>query len=95
MSRAFVVAALIASILALGKEHGVVDRSGLFGSCTALAEAAPGDGQWLACRPGTLTGYPDLSQDACTRAALRGETRYWICPTALVAARVPGEQPTR
>ena len=94
MSRIVFAAAMIASILALAKHERVLDRSGMFGSCSALAAPAPQGGQWLECRPGRLTGYPDLSQDSCKRRGLRGEARYWICPTALVAARSPNEQPS-
>ena len=89
MSRIVFAAAMIASILALAKHERVLDRSGMFGSCSVLTAPAPQGGQWLECRPGRLTGYPDLSQDSCKRRGLRGEARYWICPTALVAARSP------
>ena len=95
MSRIVFVAAMIASALALAKQERVLDRTGMFGSCSSLAAPAPAGGRWLACRPGSLTGYPDLSQDSCTRRGLRGDTRYWVCPTALVAARAPNERPTR
>lgn len=95
MSRIVFAAAMIASVLALAKHERVLDRSGLLGSCSALAAPAPGGGQWIECRPGKLTGYPDLTQDSCSRRGLRGEVRYWICPTALVAGRSPNEQPTR
>ena len=89
MSRIVFAAAMIASVLALAKQERVLDRTGLFGSCSSLAAPAPAGGRWLECHPGSLTGYPDLSQDSCTRRGLRGEARYWICPTALVAARSP------
>lgn len=95
MSRIVFAAAIIASLLALAKHERVLDRSGLFGSCSEVAAPAPAGGQWLECRPGELTGYPDLSQDSCSRRGMRGETRYWICPTALVAARSPLEPATR
>lgn len=95
MSRIVFVAAMIASILALAKNERVLDRTGLLGSCAALAAPAPDGGQWLGCRPGELTGYPDLSNDSCTKGGMRGEVRYWVCPTALIAARSPNEQPTR
>jgi hypothetical protein len=91
MFRYGLAAALTVSGIAFVHSQDVVDRSGLLGSCTALAAGAPSDGQWLACRPGMLTGYPDLSQDACTRGGMRGEVRYWLCPTALVGARTPNE----
>jgi hypothetical protein len=95
MSRIVFVAAMIASVLALGKREHALDRTGLFGACTALSAPAPQGGRWLECRPGKLSGYPDLSQDSCSRRGLRGESRYWVCPTALVAAHSPDEKPTR
>ena len=95
MSRIVLAAAMIASILALAKHERALDRTGMFGSCSALSAPAPQGGRWLECRPGRLSGYPDLSQDSCTRRGMRGEARYWICPTALVAARSPSGQPTR
>ncbi len=95
MSRIVLAAAMIASILALAKNEHVLDRTGLLGSCAELAAPAPDGGQWLECRPGELTGYPDLSQDACTRGAMRGEVRYWRCPTALVGGRSSNETTTR
>lgn len=95
MSRIVFAAALIASALALAKHERVLDRTGLLGSCSALAAPAPEGGQWLECRPGELTGYPDLSKDSCTRRGMRGEARYWVCPTALVAGRSSDEAATR
>lgn len=89
MPRIAVAAALIASFLALAKSERLLDRAGLLGSCSELAAPAPDGGRWLACKPGDLTGYPDLSQDSCTRGGMRGEVRYWICPTALEAAYAP------
>lgn len=95
MFRIALAAALVASALAAAHHERVLDRSGLLGSCSPVAVPAANGGQWLECRPGELTGYPDLSQDACTRGGMRGEVRYWICPTALVAGRSSDETPTR
>lgn len=95
MSRIVFAAAMIASALALAKHERVLDRSGLLGSCSTLAAAAPDGGRWLECRPGTLTGYPDLSRDSCTPRGLRGEASYWTCPSALTAALSPAEPATR
>ena len=95
MSRIVFAAAMIASVLGLAQHQRVLDRTGLFGSCAVLEARAPEGGQWLECRPGRLTGSPDLSQDSCTSGGLRGGARYWICPTTLVAVRSPHEQPTR
>ena len=94
MFRTTLAAALVASFLAAAHHERVLDRAGLLGSCTPVATATD-EGQWLECRPGDITGYPDLSQDACTRGALRGEVRYWRCPTALVAGRSSNETATR
>ncbi|MGZ8782739.1 MAG: hypothetical protein ACXWZB_04490 [Gaiellaceae bacterium] len=87
MSRIVFAAAMIASVLAIAKNENVLDRTGLLGSCSVLAAPAPVDSHWRECRPGSLTGYPDLSNNSCTRGGMRGEVRYWICPTTLVAAR--------
>ena len=95
MSRVFVAAAVIASLLAFARSEHVLDRTGLFGSCSALAAPAPNGGQWLACSAGEMTGYPDLSRDSCQKAGMRDAIRYWICPTALVAGRSSDETPTR
>lgn len=95
MSRIVFAAAMIASLLALAKRERVLDRTGLLGSCSELAAAAPDGGKWMECRPGRLTGYPDLSRDSCTKRGMRGEARYWVCPTSLVAARTPNEDATR
>lgn len=95
MSRVVFAAAMIASALAFVQHERGFERTGLLGTCSALAAPAPDGGQWLECRPGRLTGYPDLSRDSCTRRGVRGEARYWICPTALVAARSPVESATR
>ena len=94
MSRVIFIAAMIASVLALAKHEDALDRTGMFGSCSALDAPAPQGGRWLECRPGKLSGYPDLSQDSCSRRGLRGEARYWIWPTALVGPTTPPKQPT-
>ena len=95
MFRTTLAAALVASALAAAHHERVLDRVGLLGACSAVDAPAANGGQWLECRPGDLTGYPDLSKDACTRGGMRGEVRYWVCPTALVAGRSSDETPTR
>ena len=95
MFRTTLAAALVASVLAAAHHERVLDRAGLLGSCTTLKASAEDGGQWLECKPGDLTGYPDLSQDACTRGALRGDVRYWHCPSALVASDSTDETQTR
>ena len=95
MSRIVVAAAVIASLLAFAKSERVLDRTGLLGTCAELTAPAPEGGQWLECRPGELTGYPDLTRDSCQKAGMRGEARYWVCPTALVAGRSSDGTATR
>lgn len=95
MLRTALAAALVASALAAAHHERLLDRVGLLGSCAAVAAPMKDGGQWLECRPGELTGHPDLSQDACTHGATRGEVRYWRCPTALVGGRSSDETPTR
>ena len=95
MFRTALAAALVASAIAAAHHERVFDRVGLLGSCAAVAPPMADGGQWLECRPGYLTGDPDLSQDACTAGAKRGAKRYWRCPTALVGGRSSDETPTR
>ena len=95
MFRATLAAALVASVVAAAHHERVLDRTGLLGGCTTLATATEDGGRWLECRPGELTGYPDLSNDACTRGGMRGDVRYWRCPTALVASDTTDETATR
>jgi hypothetical protein len=88
-------AALVASVIAAAHHERVLDRTGLLGSCSAVAAATEDGGQWLACNAGDLTGYPDLSNDSCTQGGMRGGVRYWRCPTALVASDTTDETATR
>lgn len=95
MFRYGLAAALTVSGVAFAHSQHVLDRSGLLGSCVGLTAVAPNDGRWLACRPGTLTGYPDLSRNACTSAGMRGDVRYWLCPAPLASDRTPNVAATR
>ena len=94
MFRFIVAAAIIGAFLAFAKSENVLDRAGIVGSCAAMTAAAPLDHQWWKCRPGQLTGYPDLSKDGCDRGIMRGKVRYWLCPTAL-SVRAAGEPDSR
>lgn len=87
MSRALVAAVLVAAVLYGAREHEVLDRAGLLGSCVEVqAAATTADTHWLACSPGKLTGYPDLRGDSCTYAVLRDELEYWRCPAPVVTS---------
>jgi hypothetical protein len=83
--RILVVAILIASGLYGAREAGVLDRAGLLGSCKTVESAVVEDGEWLACRGGSLSDAPDLSRDSCRRGATRDGVTYWYCPERLVA----------
>jgi hypothetical protein len=89
-----VAAALIVSTAAVAHSQGI-DRASILGSCSPLVAQAPHDGQWWECKPGAVSGYPDLSKDSCTRGDLRGEVRYWLCPAELVVSRSTEEVATR
>jgi len=95
MFRTALAAALVASAIAAAHHGRVLDRVGLLGSCGAVGAPTKDGGQWLECRPGYLTGDPDLSQDACTAGVKRGAVRYWRCPTQLIGGRSSDETPTR
>ena len=94
MFRYGVAAALIASTAAVAHSQGMLDRAAILGSCSPLAAVAPHDGQWWECKPGAVSGYPDLSKDACKRGDLRGNVRYWLCPAELTVSRVSENGPT-
>ena len=95
MFRYGVAAALIVSTAAVAHSQGMLDRAAILGSCSPLAAQAPHDGQWWECKPGAVSGYPDLSRDSCKRGDLRGEVRYWLCPAELVVSRSTEEVATQ
>lgn len=72
---------IVAAMVAVKRERAL-ERLGLLGYCDAVVVA--GDtGEWRACRPGKLTGYPDLSLKDCKRRGDEGIVRYWYCPAPL------------
>ncbi len=95
MFRYGLAAALTVSGTAFLHSQGVLERTGLLGSCTALVATAPANSRWVECRSGALTGYPDLTRESCSRGAMRGDVRYWLCPTSSTAARGSSEAVTR
>ena len=92
MVKIALVAALIAAALHGVKNERVLERAGLFGSCTAVSGAAAEAGGWMACSSGRLSGYPDLSRDSCTKGGTRAKIVYWRCPTPIVASRTAAER---
>jgi hypothetical protein len=91
MIRFAIVALVLAAALYGVREERLLEDAGLFGSCDAVATSVGSEGQWLACRAGQLTDFPDLSRDACTRTGRRGALEYWRCPAPLVASRAADE----
>ena len=81
--RIVIIAALIAATLAVVKQQQVLQNAGLTGYCTTIPTPAGQSGYWHECRPGKLTGTPELSLASCKRAGTVGQTERWRCPTAL------------
>lgn len=80
-----VVAVLIASGLYGLRESGALDRTGLLGTCETVVTSRSDEGEWLACRGGSLSGAPDLSRDSCRKGTTRKGITYWYCPEKLVS----------
>jgi hypothetical protein len=83
--RFFVVAVLLVGAMIWIKDDRVLERSGILGSCNAVAPPAGLDGDWHACKKGKLSGAPDLSLKSCTNAGSVGLVAYWRCPAPLDA----------
>lgn len=92
MVKIALAAALIAAALHGVKSERVLERAGLFGSCSAVAGAASDTGGWMACSAGRLSGYPDLSRDSCKLGGTRERIVYWRCPSELVSSRTASAQ---
>lgn len=92
MLRFAVFAAAVVAALAAVKDEHVISRARLVGTCETV-EAARDGGEWLACRRGSLLGYPDLSADGCTRAPTATSLQLWQCPAPLVVSRDDGGAP--
>jgi hypothetical protein len=85
MFRIVFVGALIAVAMFVIKQDRVLQRSGLLGSCNAVAPPSGQDGDWHACKDGKLSGAPDLSLNSCTKAGYVGTIAYWRCPAPVGA----------
>ena len=81
--RIALLAAVIAATLIVVQRQGVLQNAGLTGYCTAVAAPAGETDHWHECRPGKLTGTPELSQASCKRAGVNGSVELWRCPTSL------------
>ena len=83
MLRIAVTAALIAAALFTIKSEGVLERTGLVGSCTTVETHGEHREELLACRAGKLTGAPGLSRDSCIGEGRSGTVELWRCPAPL------------
>jgi len=84
MLRIFAVAIVLAGSMIAAKDHRLLARTHLVGSCATVATAKDGS-EWRACGAGTLSGKPSLAQAGCTDAGARGSAELWRCPATLAA----------
>jgi hypothetical protein len=87
MLRVLVVSTLVVLAMVVVKEGSALERTGLLGSCHAVATPAGQTGYWQSCRAGRLDGRPDLSLRPCTSHHSMGDLEYWRCPTPLDSGR--------
>ena len=92
MVKIALLAAFLAATLHGVKQERVLERAGLFGSCSAVATAPSDPGGWMACRSGRLSGYPDLSRRSCKLGGTRASIVYWRCPARVVASQAASPQ---
>ena len=83
--RLFIVAALVLAAMVAVKDGRALRIAGLTGSCSGVQTAADGT-RLEACRPGRLTGAPDLAAHSCTAAGASGGYAYWRCPAPVSAS---------
>jgi hypothetical protein len=81
--RIVLVAAVIAASLVFVQQKRVLQNAGLTGYCAGIATPSGQSGYWFECRPGSLTGAPELSRSSCVRASRLGEVERWRCPAPL------------
>jgi hypothetical protein len=81
--RTLVLVVFVAAALVYVQQNHVLQNAGLLGYCTSIPTPKGQTGYWHECRPGKLTGTPQLSIQSCTRANTMGEVEHWRCPTAL------------
>lgn len=84
MLRIAAVGAVLIALLIAVKDHRVLERSHVVGSCAKIGERFDGS-EWRACVPGRLTGRPGLTLAGCTDLGRRDVAEIWHCPTRLEA----------
>jgi hypothetical protein len=80
----FAVGAVFAGLMIGVKDHRLLERLHVTGSCSTLAVAKDGT-EWRSCSAGNLSGKPSLSQDGCTDSGARGKVELWHCPASLAS----------
>ena len=90
MKGVFTAAVLIAALMVGVKDHGLLQRAGLTGSCSAIPAPKGDEHDWRRCTPGRMSGSPDLSRQSCTREGAAGKVEFWRCPTAVESSPLAG-----
>ena len=89
MFKLAVIVAFFVTAMVAAKETTVLQRAGLFSSCSAVPGQAYGSVPLQACSPGKLDGRPDLSRKSCASRGIVAEVEYWACPVPLVGDLKP------
>jgi hypothetical protein len=81
-----VAAMLVAGMIAI-KDHRLLERTHVVGSCSAVSDSADGSA-WHSCVSGRLTGRPSLSMAGCTDFGPYRDAEFWQCPAKLAGSTV-------
>jgi hypothetical protein len=82
IARIVITGMLIFLGMVVVKNGWLLRTIGVTGSCAAYGHSAAGT-QWKLCKPGALTGRPDLAGKGCTSGGLSGSDEYWLCPAPI------------
>jgi hypothetical protein len=82
--RIVAVGAVLAAAMIGVKQHRVLQRTHVVGSCSTVMGATDGS-EWRSCVAGRLTGRPQLAFDGCTDFGVFRDAEYWHCPAPLAA----------
>jgi hypothetical protein len=86
MLRIWLIAMLAAAVVGVSRDHDLLHRTSLIGSCTTTHAPAGQHGEWRSCRKGVLDGRPDLSRQSCRSQGRDGSREYWRCPASTATA---------
>jgi hypothetical protein len=82
MLRIVAVGATLIALLIAVKDHRLLQRAHLVGSCSTVGQAQDGS-EWRACVPGKLSGRPGLELNSCTDIGRHRNAEIWTCPAKL------------